>query len=45
MSIPQNAVCWAEIPVTDLVKGKAFYDAVLQTELEMQLTALEATTC
>ena len=36
MSTLQNAVCWAEIPVTDLAKGKAFYDAVLQTELELQ---------
>ena len=29
----EHAVCWAEIPVTDMERGKAFYNAVLQTEL------------
>lgn len=28
-----HAVCWAEIPVTDMERGKAFYNAVLNTEL------------
>ena len=27
--IPQNAVVWAEIPVTDMERAKAFYGAVL----------------
>jgi len=29
----EHAVCWVEIPVTDMAHGKAFYNAVLQTEL------------
>lgn len=29
----EHAVCWVEIPVTDMARGKAFYNAVLQTEL------------
>lgn len=33
MTLPKNAVVWAEIPVTDLDKAKAFYTAVLQNEL------------
>ena len=32
-SIPQNAAVWFEIPVTDLARAKAFYNAVLETEL------------
>lgn len=30
---PDNSVVWFEIPVTDMKRSKAFYDAVLQTEL------------
>ena len=29
----EHSICWMEIPVTDLDKAKAFYGAVLQTEL------------
>ena len=29
----EHALCWAEIPVTDMDRGKAFYNAVLRTEL------------
>jgi hypothetical protein len=29
----EHAVCWAEIPVTDMERGKAFYGAVLGVEL------------
>lgn len=29
----EHAVCWAEIPVTDMEKGKAFYGKVLGVEL------------
>lgn len=32
-NIPQNAVVWAEIPVTDLEKSAKFYGEVLQAEL------------
>lgn len=32
-SLQQHALCWAEIPVTDLARASAFYNAVLQTEL------------
>ena len=31
---PENAVVWFEIPVTDMKRGKAFYDAVFKTELQ-----------
>lgn len=31
--IPQNAACWFEIPVRDLSKASAFYNAVLKTTL------------
>jgi predicted enzyme related to lactoylglutathione lyase len=31
--IPPNAVIWFEIPVTDMQRAKAFYEAVLQAEL------------
>ena len=27
---PDNAAVWFEIPVTDMKRAKAFYDAVLQ---------------
>ena len=30
---PQHTVCWFEIPVSDLEKSIAFYDAVLDTNL------------
>lgn len=29
----EHAVCWTEIPVTDMARGKAFYGAVLGVEL------------
>lgn len=29
-----HAVCWAEIPVTDLEKGRKFYSSVLDVQLE-----------
>ncbi|CAJ1391268.1 unnamed protein product [Effrenium voratum] len=29
----EHAVCWAEIPVTDMERGKAFYGTVLGIEL------------
>lgn len=32
--LPANAVVWAEIPVTDMEKAKAFYAAVVGNELE-----------
>ncbi|SFI36456.1 VOC family protein [Jannaschia pohangensis] len=28
-----NAVVWAEIPVSNLAKGRAFYEAILQVEM------------
>ena len=31
--VPQNAVVWFEIPVTDMDRAKAFYSAVLQNDL------------
>jgi predicted enzyme related to lactoylglutathione lyase len=31
---PQNSVVWFEIPVTDIKRSKAFYDAVCRTELQ-----------
>jgi predicted enzyme related to lactoylglutathione lyase len=31
---PPNVAVWFEIPVTDLVRAKAFYGAVLATELK-----------
>ena len=33
-AIPQNAAVWFEIPVTDMGRAKAFYDAVLDIELK-----------
>lgn len=30
---PQNAAVWFEIPVSDMTRAKAFYGAVLDTEL------------
>ena len=36
MSASPNAVVWAEIPVADLGRAKAFYAAVLQQELTEQ---------
>lgn len=30
---PSNAAAWFEIPVTDMDRAKAFYGAVLQTEM------------
>jgi predicted enzyme related to lactoylglutathione lyase len=32
---PVNFVCWAEIPVTDMEKGMAFYSAVTGADLEL----------
>jgi predicted enzyme related to lactoylglutathione lyase len=32
---PEHFVCWAEIPVTDMEKGMAFYSAVTGAELEL----------
>ncbi|MBO6639774.1 MAG: VOC family protein [Roseitalea sp.] len=31
--VNEHAVCWAEIPVTDMERGKAFYGTVLGVEL------------
>jgi len=31
---PVNAAVWFEIPVTDMARAKAFYGAVLQTQLK-----------
>ena len=31
---PENSVVWFEIPVTDMKRAKAFYDAVCKTELQ-----------
>ena len=33
-SIPVNAAVWFEIPVTDMNRAKAFYGAILDTELK-----------
>lgn len=33
MNAPANAAAWFEIPVTDMDRAKAFYNAVLETEL------------
>jgi uncharacterized protein len=33
-SIPDNAAVWFEIPVADMNRAKAFYSAVLETELK-----------
>jgi predicted enzyme related to lactoylglutathione lyase len=33
---PDNAMVWFEIPVTDMKRSKAFYDAVLLTDLRME---------
>ncbi len=35
MSDPTNVVVWAEIPVTDMERGRAFYGAVLERELRL----------
>ena len=35
MSDPTNVVVWAEIPVTDMERGRAFYAAVLERELRL----------
>jgi uncharacterized protein len=32
---PEHFVCWAEIPVTDMEKGMAFYSAVTGADLEL----------
>src|SRR5690606_38366905 len=32
--IPEHALVWFEIPVTDMKRAKAFYDAVFLTELQ-----------
>jgi uncharacterized protein len=32
----QHPLCWAEIPVTNLEAGKAFYENVLKVELKME---------
>ncbi|WP_127521079.1 VOC family protein [Mesorhizobium sp. Z1-4] len=34
--IPQNAVVWAELPVSDMARAKAFYSAVVGNELKDQ---------
>jgi predicted enzyme related to lactoylglutathione lyase len=34
--IPENAVVWTEIPVTDMARAKAFYGAVVGNELTDQ---------
>jgi predicted enzyme related to lactoylglutathione lyase len=31
--VPEHAAVWFEIPVTDMVRAKDFYNSVLQTEL------------
>jgi predicted enzyme related to lactoylglutathione lyase len=31
---PDNAIVWFEIPVSDIKRSKAFYDAVLKSKLE-----------
>ena len=31
---PDNSIVWFEIPVTDMKRAKAFYDAVFKTELQ-----------
>lgn len=31
---PDNSVVWFEIPVTDMKRAKAFYNAVLKTDLQ-----------
>jgi len=31
---PENSMVWFEIPVTDMKRAKAFYDAVLLTDLK-----------
>jgi len=31
---PENSVVWFEIPVTDMKRAKAFYDAVFKTDLQ-----------
>jgi uncharacterized protein len=33
MTLPDHQLVWAEIPVTDLEKGRQFYSAVLDREL------------
>ncbi|MCR4268748.1 VOC family protein [Nitratireductor sp. ZSWI3] len=35
-TLPLNAVVWAEIPVTDMDRSRAFYAAVLQNELQLE---------
>jgi predicted enzyme related to lactoylglutathione lyase len=32
---PEHFVCWAEIPVTDMEKGMAFYSAVTGADVEL----------
>ncbi|MBO6717419.1 MAG: VOC family protein [Rhizobiaceae bacterium] len=34
--LPENAVVWAEIPVTDMARSKAFYAAVVGNDLTDQ---------
>ena len=38
MNTPVNAAVWFEIPVSDMKRAKAFYGAVLQTELKDENT-------
>ncbi len=38
MNKPVNAAVWFEIPVSDMKRAKAFYGAVLQTELKDENT-------
>lgn len=35
---PENFTAWVEIPVTDMDRARAFYDAVFQTELFVEET-------
>jgi uncharacterized protein len=36
MTSPSNSCVWFEIPTHDMERAKAFYEAVLQTELSLQ---------
>ncbi|EKF40500.1 VOC family protein [Nitratireductor indicus] len=35
-TLPLNAVVWAEIPVTDMARARAFYGAVLMNETDLR---------
>jgi hypothetical protein len=36
--VPNDAMVWFEIPVTDMSRAKAFYDTVLKTDLQVDET-------